>query len=331
MNTVVVELLVSLLTAAHLFAMGIASAGPLFCVLLGWRGRDGDAVAERLGRRMCWASAACLLVGSLLGALATLLVDESLWNVLRKIPARAYWFALSELLVSLVLIVVHAVAWRRVIRVSWLAEFLALFSMTNLLYHFPPLMIVIGRLATGDLVAGSDTIDRAALLKLMYRPEVVAPWIHYVLAAFAAAAALHLLLDSLVEETSAEQAASPRSVRSGAIVALTVVVLQLPMGLWLLTVVPNHSRAALMGSSILASVAFLGSLIVVFLLLGRLLKIALGDFQRGDLRLSAAMILLVFLLMTISLQSSRQRRETKVGHAALGDMTHVVASGPRAV
>ena len=82
-------------------------------------------------------------------------------------------------------------------------------------------------------------------------------------------------------------------------------VLQLPLGLWLVTEISPASRAAIMGKSAVASLMFLMAILFVLLLLGRLVKIALGEFAKEDLRKAALWIVLVVLAMAISTQTAR--------------------------
>ena len=169
-------------------------------------------------------------------------------------------------------------------------------------------MIILAQLASGSLRVSAAVLDRSAVRELMYRPEVVAPWLHYVLAAVAVTGAGPLLM--LYSSSGDKQGDAPKEaamLRTVAGVVLVASLLQLPIGVWLLTTLSNQSRTALMGESVLASLAFLAAMLVVFLLLGRLLKIALGEFAAGDLRVAAALMLMVVVLMSISTRYSRER------------------------
>ena len=59
------EILVAVILAAHLLCVDIASAGPLVCIWLDWRGRR-DATARDAGRWLAKTSLAGLIVGGLL-------------------------------------------------------------------------------------------------------------------------------------------------------------------------------------------------------------------------------------------------------------------------
>ena len=301
------EIAQALLLGTHLLAIGVAASGPIICILLSWR-TEIESPAFKVGRKLAWWSVGGLLVGMILGTLSLfLLSDQSYWEVLSKVPEGDLWFAGSELLFSLVCLVTYAATWKQLQRRRGWHGLIGLVSVTNLLYHFPPLMIVLGQLTDGSAQLNSDWLDRATLLELMFRQEVVAPWLHFVLATYTIAGGAALWLFSRQQITASESEEPEGPVRKVAIATLVVSISQLPIGLWLVTTIPQSSRAALMGKSAVASLAFLAAMLVVFLLLGRLIKIALGEFTAEDLRKAALWMVLVVLAMAISTRSSREQ------------------------
>ena len=275
-------------------------------MLLGWR-TERKSYARIAGQRLAWLSVCSFLLGMLLGG-ATLLLppDEGYWEVLNEIPKTDYWFAAFELSFSLVCLVSYAATWELLAGRRLWHSLIAVVSVTNLLYHFPPLMIVIGQLADRSSRISADSLDRAALVKLMLRSEVVAPWLHFVLASLAVAAAIALWLLASQRKgkngLTAELVAPSRKVAGCAALAT---VLQLPIGLWLVTTISQASRAALMGSSAVASITFLAAMMLAFLLLARFIKIALGEFETADMRRAALLTVAVVLLMATSMRFSR--------------------------
>ena len=327
MGEILAETLKSLLMAAHLLAMNLASAGPLFCMLLAHRASSGDLVAGRVGRRLAWWNVAALLVGVALGTLTLFIPPtKEYFEVLQRIPVRGYWFAGLELLFSLVCLVVYASTWNSLRQYRWLQHLVALMTVTNLLYHFPPLMTVIAQEAAGTMRSTTEVLDRAALLRLMFLPEGLAPWIHFVLGSIAVSGVLALVA-MISEIRSGEN--SIRSARAMAAIALGVTLLQLPVGLWLLTTVSEASRSALMGGNPMAALAFLAAMLGVYLLIRRLATVVWGDFDASDLRTAAVLMIVVVLLMTVSMRVSRRHRTvdlseapTQVGREALGFTAH---------
>ena len=300
------EILKSLLLAVHLLALGLAAAGPLFCMLLA-RGSHSECATDRVGRHLAWLNVGGFLVGMFLGGLTLLLPpDQGYWDVLNKIPAKDYWFAAAELLFSLLCLIGYAATWNVLRDYRLWHALIALLTVTNLLYHFPPLMIVIGQLADGSALLPGDALDRAALTGLMFRTQVVAPWIHFVLATLTIAGGTALLLLAHQQKDKSDVVAV-RPIRLVAGATLVVALLQLPIGLWLVTTISQASRAAIMGNSAIASLTFLAAMCIAFLLLGRLFKIALGEFETEDLRKAALWIVLVVLAMAVSMRTSRYR------------------------
>src|SRR5262245_3140106 len=78
------EIVITLLLAAHLLCVTVASAGPLVCIWLDWREGRGDALAGRAASYLGLASFVTLLLGGLLGlAIGTLSWNEryaALWT-----------------------------------------------------------------------------------------------------------------------------------------------------------------------------------------------------------------------------------------------------------
>ena len=66
-----------------------------------------------------------------------------------------------------------------------------------------------------------------------------------------------------------------------------------------------------MGDSAIASLAFVGALLLTFVLLQRLLTIAIGSVEPRDLRQTGWILAILVLLMTTTLYKSRQERKPK--------------------
>jgi hypothetical protein len=255
-----------------------------------------------LGRCLAWWSVSAFLLGMITGGLLLMTISDSwLWASLKRFPASAYWFAGAELLFSLACMLGIAGGWKFLNK--WLIAALAFITVTNLLYHFPPLMTVIGKLASNPHFSSDEVIDRPMLLELMLRGEVLALSFHFGISSFAvsAIAVLHLLSKNL--EAGTPEASSLASKSAG--IAFVATLAQIPVGVWLLISLPGMSRLALMGKSLGASLAFMTAMVLSLMLLQRLLAVAIGDVERKNLRTIVTLTCVVVLLMTASLRLSR--------------------------
>jgi len=303
--------LIILVLGIHLLAMNLASAGPLLAIWLGRQPANGDPLRDEAGQTLAWHSVWAMIVGMLTGGgLLYFQPSAGLSTALARLPSRALWFAVSELAFSLLCLLIYAGCWRAFQKHRWWHALLALLSSSNLLYHFPPLMSVLGKLAANPTWAKAETLDRPALLPLMMRSEVLALSAHFVLASVAVAAIAVLWQLSKSNDDRWKDFALPLSRRT-AWIALLSSALQLPVGVWLLISLPNSAQTALMGNDTIASLAFATGLLMTFLLLQRLLTIAIGSVQTIDLRHVSWLLAILVLLMTATLHGTRHK---KVSH-----------------
>ncbi|MEM8947044.1 MAG: hypothetical protein AAGD11_17855 [Planctomycetota bacterium] len=305
------ELLNILLLAAHLLAMNIASGGPLLCIWL--RGRhepqneDTAGSPDSLGRQMAYWSILGLIAGMALGGAQLWLTrSDGLLEAINRLPRRALWFAGLELLFSVACLSGYLASWNKLRHRRKLHASIALLSSSNLLYHFPPLMSVLGKVAADPAWAKAEVLDRPALLTLMRRPEIVALTTHFALAsiAVAAIAILYFMSGSGATEKARRQMSLARG---AAWIALIVSALQLPVGVWLVASLPKSGLGALMGENLTASAAFATALLLTLMLLQKLLTIAIGEVTASELRHPSWLLMIIVLLMTVSLIGTRQR------------------------
>jgi hypothetical protein len=303
----VLELTITLLLAAHLLCMNVASAGPLVGAWLAWRGEDEL-------RRYAFQTSGCgLLVGSLLGGALLAWPQEGMRAALERFPADAYWFAALELLFSGACIAALIWGGDKLGRHKWLVAGVAAVSASNLLYHFPPLMAVLGKLAVDPAWASEETIDRATLLRLWRRPEVLALWTHFTLASGAVAAVFALWPAVAVGRRRLPTFPAAVARRLGAI-ALAASAAQIPVGLWLLSTASQSERQSVMGDDLLATLVFAAGVMAAIWLLQTLLAVALGEGSAA-IRRAAMLLVAVTLLMTATLRSSRQTSGNRAEHA----------------
>jgi hypothetical protein len=303
------DFVITLLLAAHLLAMNVASAGPLVGV---WLARRPEGVGLPSGHGLMWLSLAALVAGSLLGGALLLFPHPALRAALTRFPASEYGFAGLELVFSAGCMVALIVNDQAIGKRRFIAWGLALLSATNLLYHFPPLMAVIGELAANPAWATAEQIDRAVLLRLWRRPEVLALWVHFVLASMAVAPIAALMC--LKRQSQDKHAAAGAITRRLGAWALAATALQIPAGLWLLSTNTNAARDSMLGSDVTASVCFAGGVLAALWLLQTLVTVALGDEVAAAHR-AGLLVVLVTVLMTGTLRTSRSADTERASRA----------------
>ena len=298
--------IVVLLLAAHLLAMNVASAGPLIGLWLVWMADDESEFRRGLAERVLRISLAAFVGGAILGGALLLSPSPGLRSALARFPAEAYVFAGVELAFS-ALCLGGLIFITRCGGPRWLAAILAIGGASNLLYHFPPLMAVLGELAADPTWTAEEQLDRRTLVNLWLRPEILSLWLHFVLASFAAAAiaALWLRPPRDAAANSENRDALARKLAAGALVAT---LLQLPVGLWMLTASDAAARERMMGGNLVASVCFAGGVLTAVWLLQTLAMLALGEGQRA-VRRAGWLLVVVTLLMTATLRTSRAGSE----------------------
>jgi len=294
--------MVTLLTisslAAHLVAMNIAAAGPLVCAWL----MGGKASDFEWSQRMARLSIVALLVGALLGGLLLVSPSEGMRAALSRFPRDAYWFAASELLFSLGCLVFLLQLSRGPKRQTAWAWVLALATAANLLYHFPPFMAVIGKIAVEPRWTREAVITHRVLLRLITRPEVLSLWLHFVLASVAGAAILAFCTGGGMEK---ERAAADVAVRRLAAAALIATLLQLPVGAWVLLSSSAPAQDALMGQDGLVTACFAAGVLLAIGLTQTLAAITAGDTQPSLRGRAAGLFIAVAALMTATLTLGR--------------------------
>lgn len=293
------------LLSVHLLAMNLASAGPLYSIWLGRRGCELDTSRGEIGRKLAVFSVWVLLLGIVTGLGQLYFASSSGMDAaMQRLPKRGLWMATTELAFSLICLLVYAASWRALRNHRWWHAFLALLSCSNLLYHFPPLMSVMGRIASDPTWTEAEVLDRTALLPLFQRSEILALSMHFVLASLAVSALAVLWLASRIDEVDWESSALPIS-RRAAGMALFVTAMQLPVGIWLLISLPQSNQRAMMGGNAVASFAFVGALLLTFILLQRLVAIAIGKVESRDLRTACWLLVALVMLMTATLRLTR--------------------------
>jgi hypothetical protein len=243
-------------------------------------------------------SLAALVSGSMLGGALLAVPSDALRIALGRFPESAFWFAGIEILFSAACIAALVVCGERLYKRPYLSMGLALLSSSNLLYHFPPLMAVIGELAADPLWSPVPRVDRAALLRLWLRPEVLALWMHFVLASLAAAPIVAIWRSADAGPTS------HGIIRRLGGAALAATLLQIPVGLWLLMTTDRAAQDALLGGDILAGLCFAGGVLGAMWLLQTLAAVTFGGDRSAATR-AGYLLVAITVLMTATLRSTR--------------------------
>src|SRR5262249_13890438 len=138
-----------------------------------------------------------------------------------------------------------------------------LLSATNLLYHFPPLFAIAGRMARGEGTVG-EPLTSAEFRARVFEGSVLSQSAHFLLASIAVCGTALLLWTWLQGRASAEPSeidkaaenAREGSARQAAYGALIPTGLQAIVGLWVLTTLPTKVQYDLIGVNVLATAAF---------------------------------------------------------------------------
>jgi cytochrome bd-type quinol oxidase subunit 2 len=285
--------------AAHLVAMNIAAAGPLACAYLTASQSSDLEWARRLAR---W-SLASLIVGAFIGGLLLVSPSQGMRASLARFSPDTYWFAAAELVFSLCCLVLLArLSCGPKRRVFW-TWILAFATATNLLYHFPPLMAAIGKIAVDPRWATDPVVSHPVLLRLAARPEVLSLWFHFVLASVTGAAIVSICSSRGMRDRAATDDAV--AVRRFAAAALIATLLQLPVGMWVLLTSSGPEQDALMGQDWRATSCFAAGVLLAMGLLQALAAISAGDTQPPARRRAAGLFVAVAILMAATLTLSR--------------------------
>jgi hypothetical protein len=306
-----------LLLSLHLICMNVASGAPLLCVLLEWKLLKNSAsaspniAARQAADYLAAMTVLSLIAGSLLGLVMGILLwtpeYASLWT--KRLAHKMHWGG-AELLVSLAVLAGYWL-WRKRSSTSSTASAilksgLLLFASTNLLYHFPPLFLIAGKLADSK-DAGGDAVSGKLFVQEMLAGEIPALWVHFTLASLAMAGIMLLGLALRLRRRGAPEEEVRRVAIWGGWWGLIPSLAQLPVGLWVMMSLPSSSQSQIMGSSGEATVFFLAGVIAALWLLRELVSIAMGEVSRGNLIRAMTAMVAVVILMTGTHQSTKDR------------------------
>jgi hypothetical protein len=287
-----------LVLIGHLLCVNVAAGGPVVCAWL--EGRSGS-LARQAARYLGLASLLALVAGGALGVLLGWLkwTDDyqALWT--GELSHKLHWGG-AEILFSLALAIAYWL-WARGRGGESVAGragrgAIAILSGSNLVYHFPPLFIVAGKLQQEGLTS-SAKISAAEFRRLMASGETPALAVHVGLACVATAGIvlLGMALRLLRQGQSGESA---QVARWGAWWALIPTLLQIPVGLWTLATLPPLAQSAMLGGDLVASGLFLAAMAAALWLARELVSVALGEATRPAMIRAMSALVAVVALMT---------------------------------
>jgi len=299
---------ISLLLAAHLLCVNVASGGPIIGAWLDWQRQRGDGAAGGAARYLAGWSVATLLVGAALGLVIGWLRWDSEYRSLWTGPLsyKLHW-AVLEAVFSLALLVIWSWCLPQKAggstRGTLARGLVAVLAATNLLYHFPLLFSVAARLHDAGRMGG-PRIGGAQFRALVLEGETPALAVHVALSSVAVAGVMLLGLALRLRRAGQEQRAA-RIALWGGRWALVTSLVQLPVGLWMLASLSPTAQSQIMGVDGMATLLFITALLAAFWLLTDLVKIAMGESARPLLIRCMASMLLTATLMTATQQQAR--------------------------
>lgn len=319
-----ISVCLTIVAAMHLIAVYVAMMGPLVCLWLQWRGRR-DRLAAMLDRYLLWLAAATLVTAAALGAAAIGLISlsfsEAYLAAARVLPRSRYWpFGAVELLFSLSCFVGAAMLAPSTDLLSprFAARGLAtLLGSANLIYHFPPLFVMLGVVSTRHELWGRSL----RFTTLLGDVEVLARVAHHLLAALVVTG---MAIAWYGVRRGGEALAA---IAWGCRIAAAALVCQLFAGVWLVMSMPPGSREMLLGDDAFAALFFGGSLLTTFVVLPRVAAAAFGQSERRAIMITIALVLGIVLLMTAARHRTRALLLSTAGSTGQVSGVRLQASG----
>ena len=297
----VLGLLRIVLLTLHLVTNALACGGPLLCVACRLFPRVRATCDDTLRRLAKWSLVA-LVVGLLAGAASTGLLwlqqDPSYREAAARFPRRAYEMLAAEWLFTAALYGVYLATWQKLKAWPWLHGGIGLLATTNLIYHFPTLMVVLGQLATEPGLTSEPEISRPVLLQLMLTPELLAKAAHFWALCMTVAGVTTCRLATTASATTASgkepadgTASLPMMIGGGT--ALGGIGLTFLTGAWTLSQLAAGAQQALLGGDAVATAMLAVALASTLGLAHLLLPMATGE---GNTRTSRRAWWLVWLI-----------------------------------
>jgi hypothetical protein len=309
MEELVAEIGMTLLLAVHLLCVNVAGGGPIVAAWLDWRSTRGSQVAAEAARYLGRASLVGLMVGAALGVLIGWLKWDADYQALWLGPMsyKMKW-AIVEAVFSLILVAGWHVWLPRKAGGSpgpmWMRMVIAILASTNLLYHFPMLFSVAAQLQEAGETTGAAIGGRQ--FRALVHTDTILLTIHVTLASIAVAGVVLAGLASRLLRRGDPGSAAVVGRWSGRW-ALIPSLAQLPVGLFMLTVLPPQQQALLLGNSTAGILLFACAIGASLWLLNDLAQLGMGEVNRPLLIRAMTAMLLTVSLMTAMQQQTRLR------------------------
>jgi cytochrome bd-type quinol oxidase subunit 1 len=289
---------VSIILAAHLAAMGIATAAPWLSLWLDFRlDRRPDDSALDWARFLAAQSVWAVVIGSVLGFVLVAALaaqgDETFFSGLAAVPNRRLIFGGLELAFFAASMAGYLALWKRRPSARAARRLLAFIGATNLLYHFPPLFAAITVLARRPELA-DETLTSRLFLELLVDPQVMARTAHFLGASITAGGLL-------VIGRAAWRRPPPGAeswTRFGACVGLIGAALQWPTGFYFLMSLDRSDRLAVMGRDAASTLLFVVGVAGAMGLLYQLGQMVMSEATRARRVRTVVLACLVFLAMS---------------------------------
>lgn len=292
-------LLLALLAALHLAFVGLAAVGPL--VIAGLRmvarfraDNDVDGWLYRVGK---WSTAA-VLIGAGVGLTAGTIragVSDAYVDMLQRFGMRAYSMLVAEWVFTIVCYGTWLWLWDRCRQAPRRHALLAIVGATNLLYHFPPMMIAQNMLTIHPELIAESQITRSALLPLLWTPYVAAKTLH-VWGAGTVVASVCLLL---VTGSSIRSDMAHRFVRWSSTVGLIGIAAQWLSGIAVLLLLAGDQAQRVTGASIAATGVFLIGVLLTIHVMLHMARLALRPTP--PLRATGLAVMVFCIMLSMSL------------------------------
>ncbi len=290
----------ALLAALHLAFVGLGGVGPL--VIAGLRlvgGFQADDDVDRWLYRVGKWSTAAVAAGAGMGLAAGVIragVSESYVDMLQRFGARAYSMLVVEWVFTIVCYGAWLWLWSRCRQAPWRHALLALVGASNLLYHFPPMMVAQNLLTSQPELIAESQIARSVLLPLLWTPYVIAKTLH-VWGAGAVVASVCLLF---VVGSSIKSEVAQSYVRWVATIGLAGTSAQLLTGIAVLLLLTGDQAQQLTGVSMAATTTFLLGVILTIHLMLHLARLAIRPATPLRATGLAATVFCIMLSMSLA-------------------------------